>query len=67
MNAAEKSTSRTKGRLARWTNACRKIFSVTRLDPENAQYAAGNFYFYVYNGEHIYIAEILTVFKVINF
>ncbi|CAG8701627.1 7709_t:CDS:1, partial [Funneliformis caledonium] len=28
MNAAEKSTSRTKGRLTRWTNACRKIHSV---------------------------------------
>ncbi|GBB99650.1 hypothetical protein RclHR1_35950001, partial [Rhizophagus clarus] len=63
MNAAEKSTSRTKGRLTRWTTACRKIFSITRLNPEDAQYAAGNFYFYVYNGKRIYVAEILAVFK----
>ncbi|GBB89332.1 hypothetical protein RclHR1_01600004 [Rhizophagus clarus] len=56
MSAAEKSTSRT-------TTACRKIFSITKLNPEDAQYAAGNFYFYVYNGERIYVAEILAVFK----
>ena len=67
MNAAEKSTSRTKGRLTRWTNACRKIFSIAKLNPENAQFTAGNFYFYVYNGERIYIAEIIAVFKVINY
>ena len=66
MNTAEKFTSRTKGRLTRWTTACRKILKIIKLNPENAQYAAGNFYLYVYNGERIYVAEILAVFKVIN-
>ncbi|CAG8792407.1 24077_t:CDS:2, partial [Gigaspora margarita] len=62
MDFAEKSTSRTKGRLARWTSACQKIFSITNLNPENIHYAAGNFHFYICN-EKIYIAEILAVFK----
>ena len=67
MNAAEKSTSRTKGWLTQWTNACWKIFSIAKLNPENAKFTASNFYFYVYNGERIYIAKIIAVFKVINY
>jgi len=43
MNAAEKSISRAKGRLTRWTTACRKIFNITKLNPEDAQ--SDNFIF----------------------
>ncbi|CAG8643378.1 2634_t:CDS:2, partial [Cetraspora pellucida] len=63
INSAERFTSRTKGHLARWTSACQKIFNITKLNPKNIYYTAGNFYFYIYNSKAIYIAEIITVFK----
>ncbi|CAG8813325.1 41656_t:CDS:2, partial [Gigaspora margarita] len=62
MDSAEKSTSRTKSHLARWTSTCQKIFSITNLNSKNIHYAAGNFHFYICN-EKIYIAEILAMFK----
>ncbi|CAG8772140.1 15071_t:CDS:2, partial [Gigaspora rosea] len=53
---------RTKGRASRWTTACKKVFEITKLNPQSSKFKAGNYFFIVDKTPLIFIAEIIAVF-----
>ena len=55
---------RTKGRASRWTTACKKVFEITKLNPQASKFKAGNYFFFVDKTLSIFIAEIIAVFTV---
>jgi hypothetical protein len=55
---------RTKGRISRWTTACRKVFETTKMNPQVSKFKAGSYFFYVDKSHSILIAEIIAVFVV---
>jgi len=55
---------RTKGRISRWTTACKKIFETTKINPQASKFKAGSYYFFIDKSQSILIAEIIAVFVV---
>ncbi|CAB4445007.1 unnamed protein product [Rhizophagus irregularis] len=61
MHANAKSV-RTKGRISRWTTACKKVFETVKMNPQVFKFKAGCYFFFVDKSHSILIAEIIAVF-----
>ncbi|CAB4409103.1 unnamed protein product [Rhizophagus irregularis] len=61
MHANAKSV-RTKGRISRWTTACKKVFETVKMNLQVFKFKAGCYFFFVDKSHSILIAEIIAVF-----
>ncbi|RIB11197.1 hypothetical protein C2G38_2204104 [Gigaspora rosea] len=51
---------RTKGRIARWKTACKKIFDSIKLNPQALKFKKSDYYYYCESRNSIVIAEIIA-------
>ncbi|CAG8739601.1 5883_t:CDS:1, partial [Cetraspora pellucida] len=54
---------RTKGRVAHWKTACKKIYNTIKLNSQSLKFKKGDYYYYCKNKNSIVIAEIIAVFE----
>ena len=55
---------RTKGRISRWTTACKVVFEKMKINPQLFKFKAGSYFFFIDKSQSILIAEIIAIFVV---